>query len=84
MLNFSEINFWASLQKDFLDFSFALIPVFMSLCIGSKVIEKHLVHSRTNELNRCRWSGLRLLSRGSHSVGVDLTASVIILIVELS
>lgn len=54
ILNFSDINFWASLHVGFLDFSLALGPVFISLCIGSKFFEKHLVHSCISELYRCR------------------------------
>jgi len=50
ILNFSDINFWASLQVGFLDFRLTLGPVFISLCAGGKVFEKHLVHSRISEL----------------------------------
>jgi len=84
ILNFPDINYWASLQVGFLDFSFILGPVFMSFWIGSIVFEKHLFHSRISELYRCRCGGHKLLSTGSQSMGEDLTAPVIILIAELS
>lgn len=44
-----DINFWASLQVGFLDFSLMLGSVFLSFFIGSSVLKKHLVHFRISE-----------------------------------
>lgn len=41
------------------------------------VFELLLVHSRIKELYRRKWGGLMLLNTGSHSIGEDLTVSVI-------
>lgn len=48
-LNFPDINFQASLQVGFLDFSLTLGPMFLSFFIESSVFEKHLAHFRISE-----------------------------------